>query len=171
MPGIQEEITQLYPSLSRQLTSLPVDEASDTRCLSEVGSHVVDLFEAGHSEEIRPAFNLAERLIATGSAVERHAAIVGFLETVQNVASHRHCEAASFTAYLGPQSRVAWTELNEIWKGKTTLAEVVASETGANLRVAWWQFWRKRKKRSARELLQEVENPELRKLLEQITRE
>ena len=166
-----EEIARSYPVLARQLSSLPADEVSDRRFMAELGSYVVDLFEAGHAEEVRPAFSLAERLIAAGPDAERQAAIVGFLETVQNVASHRQCGAAAFTAFLEPLSQSAWAELNEIWKGKSSLAEVVATETGARLQAPWWQFWHRSKRRSARELLEEVENPELRKLLEQITRE
>lgn len=170
MAGMLEEITDAYPSLAGQLSSLAADEASDSRLMAELGSHVVDLVQAGRTEEVRPAFSLAERLIASGTEVERHAAIVGFLETVQNVGSHRACGAAAFTTFLGPLSQRAWAELNEAWKGKTTLAEVVAAETGATLDAPWWQFWRRRKRQSAQELLEQVENPELRKLLEQITR-
>jgi hypothetical protein len=171
MSATMEQIARSYPSLAHQLSELPADEASDRRFMAELGSHVVDLFEAGRSEEIRPAFRLAERLIAEGSETERHAAVVGFLETVQNVASHRRCGAAAFTGFLGPQSQTAWSELNETWKGKVSLAEVVAAKTGARLDAPWWQFWRRSKRKSPRELLEEVENPELRKIIEQITRE
>jgi hypothetical protein len=171
MSATLEEINRSYPFLAPQLSSMPAEEASDRRFLAELGNHIVDLFEAGRPQYLQPAFNLAERLISRGTEEERQAAIVGFLETVQNVASHRQCGATAFTVYLGPLSRTAWTELNEIWKGKTSLAEVVASETGARLQAPWWQFWRRRKRQSARELLEEVEYPELRKILEQITRE
>jgi hypothetical protein len=139
--------------------------------MAELASHVVDLFDAGRTEDVRPAFELAERLIADGSGEERHAAVVGFLETVQNVASHRNCGSAAFVQFLGPMSQCAWTELNVAWRGKMSLAEVVASETGATLRPRWWQFWRRRERRSPSELLNEVQNPELRKIIEQITRQ
>jgi len=139
--------------------------------MAELASHVVDLFEAGRSDEIGPAFDLAEHLIATGGESDRHAATIGFLETVQNVASHRKCGAQAFEQFLGPLSKKAWAELGEIWEGKTSLAEVAASETGAKLGKPWWKFWQRQRKRSPRELLNEVENPELRKIIEQITRE
>jgi len=106
-----------------------------------------------------------------GLSGEKHAAVIGFLETVQNVASHRKCGAAAFEPFLGPRSQSAWSELIAMWRGKMSLAEVVASETGATLRPRWWQFWRKRDRRRPSELLNEVENPELRKIIEQITRE
>lgn len=88
-----------------------------------------------------------------GSDGERHAAMAGFLETVQNVASHRRCGSAAFERFLGPSSQRAWAELNKVWLGKKSLAEVVASETGAALQPRWWQFWRKRDRRSPSELL------------------
>jgi hypothetical protein len=139
--------------------------------MAELASHAVDLFEAGNAEDARPAFELTEHLIATGSDEEWHAAVIGFLETVQNVASHRKCGSATFEQFLGPRSQSAWAELMDVWRGKTSLAEVVAAETGARLEPRWWQFWKKRHTPSPRDMLSEVENPELRTIIEQITRE
>jgi hypothetical protein len=171
MSRILEEIKRAYPSLASELSSLPADEASDSRYMVELASHVVDLFENGRAEDIRPTFEWAEHLISTGSEDERHAAIVGFLETVQNVASHRKCGSAAFKQFLGPTSQCAWAELMDAWRGKTSLAEVIASETGATLQPRWWQFWKRRDRRSPNQLLNEVQNPELRKIIEQMTRE
>lgn len=170
MSALLEQIIHLYPLLAKQLLSVPADESSVRRFLQELGTHVVDLYGAGRPEDMRPAFSLAERLISGGPEEERQAA-VGFLEAVQNVASHRHCGPTAFVPYLGPLSETVWAELNHVWQGKTTLAEVVASETGARLEAPWWQFWRRNKKRSVRRMLEEVEDPELRKIIEQITRE
>jgi hypothetical protein len=139
--------------------------------MTELATHVVDLFAAENSEDVRPAFDLAEHLIATGLDEERNAAVLGFLETVQNVASHRKYGSAAFEQFLGRRSQSAWTELINVWRGKSSLAEVVALETGATLRPRWWQFWRKRDRLLPSELLNEVQNPELRKIIEQITRE
>jgi hypothetical protein len=171
MSRVRDEITRTYPSLSEKLSSSPAEELSDSRLMSELASHIVDVFETGRTEDTRAAFELAERLIVVGPDEDRHAAIVGFLETVQNVASHRECGSAAFEHFLGPMSQRAWAELTVVWKDKVSLAEVVASETGATLRPRWWQFWRKRDSRTPKELLNEVQDPELRKIIEQITRE
>lgn len=168
---IQKEITRTFPLVATELSALPLEEASDSRWMQELASHIVDLFDKGRIEEVGAAFQLAEHLIAFGSDEDRHAAIVGFLETVQNVASHKEHGAVVFEQFLRSQSRIAWSELNQIWKGKADLAEVVAAETGARQQPRWWQFWRKRKTRSPKELLNQVENPELRKIIEQMTRE
>lgn len=168
---LQRQITQAVPSVAKELTAIRPDEASDSRWMTELGRFAVGWFEAGCIEEVRSAFGFAEYQIESGSEDERHVAIIGFLETVQNVASHREHGAAVFEQFLGPMSKMAWAELNQLWKGKTSLAEVVAAETGANLAPRWWQFWRRRAKRSPRDLLNEVQNPELRKIIEQMTRE
>jgi hypothetical protein len=171
MSRILTEITNAYPSLAMELLSLPSDENSDSRLMAKLASQVVDLYEAGRVEETRAAFALAEQLVAAGPDEEKHAAIVGFLETVQNVASHRKFGSAPFERLIGPMSQRAWAELNDVWRDKTSLAEVVASETGATLGPRWWQFWRRREKRTPSELLNDVQNPELRRIIEQITRE
>jgi hypothetical protein len=170
MSTVLNEIAHAYPSLASELSSSAEDEASDSRLMAELAHHTVNLFEAGQVEDILPAFALAERLIATGPDGE-HAVVIGFLETVQNVASHRRCGAAAFEQFLGLRSQLAWQQLIVVWRDKTSLAEVVASETGATLQPPWWQFWKSRRRRSPVELLKEVENPELRKIIEEITRE
>jgi hypothetical protein len=76
-----------------------------------------------------------------------------------------------FGQFLWPKSRLAWAELNQLWQGKTSLAEVVVAETGATLRPRWWQFWRRSNTRSPSELLNQVEMPESRKIIEQMARE
>lgn len=171
MSRISDEITGAYPALAMRLLSLPADEVSDRRWMAELASHVVDLQETARPEEVDPAFRLAENLITAGSNGERDAAVLGFLETVQNVASHRKCGAEAFHKFLGPASLSAWAHLKNVWRGKATLAEVVAAETGAATRPRWWQFWRKRSRPRPADLLDQVEDPELRRIIEQITRE
>lgn len=168
---IQKKITEVFPALAEELSTIPANEGSDSRWMTELGSRTVAWFDAGRIEEVRSAFGLTELLIESGSEGERRAAIVGFLETVQNVGSHREHGAAVFEQFLGPISRTAWAELNQLWKGKTSLAEVIAAETGARLTPRWWQFWRKRERRSPTELLDAVQDPELRKIIERMTRE
>jgi len=171
MSRVLEEITARYPSFAINLTSLSAEEVSDLRLMGELASQSVDLFETGHIQDIAPAFDLAEELLASPFDVERDAAVLGFLETIQNVASHRKCGMVAFEQFLGSKSQAAWSELIEVWRGKESLAEVVAAETGATLAPRWWQFWKSRKRTSPKDLLKDVESPELRRIIEQITRE
>src|SRR6202042_3232106 len=105
--------------------------------MGELASHCADLFEAADVQHVVPAFALAEELLASPLEAERDAAVLGFLETVQNVASHRKCGMVPFERFLGLKSRTAWTEIIEVWQGKQSLAEVVAAETGAKLNPRW----------------------------------
>ncbi len=171
MSLLSSEIAQSCPALASKLSLPNPDDSSDSQLMGELASCVVDSFEKGEIEEIPAAFQLVERLIANGSESDRHAATIGFLETVQNVASHRKFGCQAFEPFLGPASQKAWSELLEMWKGKSSLAEVVASETGATLGPKWWQFWKRRRNLTPKEMLDQVENAELRKIIEQITRE
>ncbi len=171
MSLVKKDIIARYPSLATNPIFLPTEEASDLRLMGELASHSVDLFEAGDIQGVRPAFDLAEQLLTSPLPAERDAAAFGFLETVQNVASHRGCGVVAFEEFLGAKSQVAWTELMEVWRGKTELAQVIAAETGATLGPPWWGFWKSRERRSPKDLLKDVENPELRRIIEQITRE
>ena len=164
-------IRESFPSFADEFSLKNKEEASDSRMMADLASHVVALYATNHLDEVRSAFALAEQLIVSGSEQEKHAGVIGFLETVQNVASHRQFGIAAFEPFLGPASEKWWTELIDQWSGKSTLAEVVASERGVTLRPRWWQFWRKRSSPSPREMLEKAENPELRKIIEQITRE
>jgi hypothetical protein len=170
MSRVKEEIIASYPSWERSTVFLPVD-ASDLLLMRELAAHAVDRFDAGDVADVRPAFHLAERFLASPLDAERDAAALGFLETIQNVASHRKYGMSAFEQFLGAKSQVAWAELIEVWRGKASLAEVVATETGATLRPPWWQFWKSRKRSSPKDMLKNVENPELRRIIEQITRE
>ncbi|MDE3137924.1 MAG: hypothetical protein KGL59_15190, partial [Acidobacteriota bacterium] len=74
------------------------------------------------------AFGLMEELLIDGDQEVRDAASVGFLEDVRNIASWRPFGSAVFVEWLGPRSRFAWAEIEEMWRGKKSLADVVRAE-------------------------------------------
>ncbi|RXH54078.1 hypothetical protein GRAN_5047 [Granulicella sibirica] len=96
--------------------------------MGELAAHAIDLFEAGDVEDVRPAFHLAELFLASTLEAERDAAALGFLETIQNIASHRTYGMAAFEQFLGAESQVALAKLMEVWRGKASLAEANFSE-------------------------------------------
>ena len=55
-------------------------------------------------------------------------ATYGFIETLQNAASHKPHGAGSFIAYLKPQSKKAWVMIEEVWAGKSSLMDVIRAE-------------------------------------------
>ena len=127
------------------------------------------MYESGEREQLRPAFDIAERCLSSGSAEACDAIVLGLFEAIQNIASHRSYGAEVFVPYLGIRSRQAWHDLNIAWQGKESVIDVVAAERGVSVRKPWWQFWRRDP--SPRELLDKIENPKLRAIIEAMTRE
>ena len=140
--------------------------------LQMVGRYVVERFEDGDREPANTAFALAERVFTAGPPDDRGAIRYGLLEEIQNVSSHRMFGANAFLPLLGPVTAAQWHELNEEWAGKRSLAEVVASEHGKKPPRWWewppWKWWRWRTRRRIGP--DDVQDPELRKIVESMTR-
>lgn len=168
MQTLMNDIRAAYPALGAVWDASP-DSSSAYSAMELFARFVVDAFERGERDALRPAFDLVERGLVSASPEVCDLLALEFLEDVQNIASHRVFGAEAFVGYLGANSRQAWNELNVLWAGKESLAEVVASERGASLQKPWWQFWRRQP--SPKKLLANVENPELRALIEGMTRE
>ena len=143
-------------------------QAGDYNDVAEFAHHIVVLYSLGEAEQVRAGFDLIERLLVEGDDTVRQLAVVGVLEDVQNIASHRSFGYGVFEPWLGEQSRQAWQWLEGVWKGKTHLAEVVAAERGGRLKLKpWWKFWQRR---SPRVNLEEIKNPALREAIEGLYR-
>ncbi len=85
--------------------------------LGAFARHVVDLYDGGRIEELRPVFEVVELLHKEGDPYVREAATIGLLEGIQNNASHRF-DPEVFLQFLGPETRKWWDELNAFWQGK-----------------------------------------------------
>jgi hypothetical protein len=77
------------------------------------------------------AFRLVEELLVDGDEEVRTAAAIGFLEDVQNSASWRPFGETVFIQWLGPKSKQAWAMIEEMWRGKNSLADVIRAERAA----------------------------------------
>jgi hypothetical protein len=106
-------------------------EAGIYNDLGEFGTFIVDCYEKQDTEPIVAAFKLIEELFVLGDEEVRAAAAIGFLEDVRNVASWRPFGCAVFTQWFGPKSQLAWRQIEEIWRGKRSLADVVRAENAA----------------------------------------
>jgi hypothetical protein len=107
------------------------EEAGIYNDLGEFASFIVDAYARQEVSPIAAAFALVEELLDGGDEEVRAAAAFGFLEDLKNTASWRPFGATVFIQWLGPRSKEAWTEIDEIWRGKTNLAEVVCAEIEA----------------------------------------
>jgi hypothetical protein len=95
------------------------DGESDRGSFNDAGviaQHFVDSFERGQVAEFPAAFALIERCLVEGDEQVRNVAVVGVLEGIQNIASHRPFGAQVFCRWLGPESSLAWRELDQFWQ-------------------------------------------------------
>jgi hypothetical protein len=126
--------------------------------MSELAHYVVESYAKGVTVELPNLFGTVEAILQNPDPEIENLIAVGLFEDIQNIASHRDFGAAPFRQLLGPRSLVVWDEVNEGMK------PVAAWE--ARNKPRWWQFWRRRSVFSAKQALEEVENPELKKIIE-----
>jgi hypothetical protein len=107
------------------------EEAGIYNDAAEVATYIVDCYGNGDTEPIGAAFGVIEELLVTGDEEVRAAASIGFLEDVRNISSWRPFGSNVFIQWLGPQSRLAWADIEELWRGKNSLADVVRAEKAA----------------------------------------
>jgi hypothetical protein len=96
--------------------------------LAELAGFVVDSYEQGNHDVIARVLAHAERLLEANDSQTNGLIVVGLLEDIQTIASHRPFGYAVFAPHLGPISRRAWSEIERAWEGKSSLMEVIRSE-------------------------------------------
>ena len=100
--------------------------------LGEFAHFIVDqAYPSGDLASVNASFALMEKFLEEGDQEVRDAAGIGFLEDVQNISSWRPFGQAPFIERLGPLSRQAWAEVEEGWRGRNSLADVVRAERKA----------------------------------------
>ena len=104
------------------------EEAGIYNDLAEFAAFIVDAYGRQDTEPIGAAFAAIEELLSEGDEEVRTAARIGFLEDIQTIASNQPFRAAVFVRWLGPQSKEAWAEIEETWRGKNSLMDVVRAE-------------------------------------------
>jgi hypothetical protein len=107
------------------------EEAGIYNDLAEFATFIVDAYARQDTGPIVAAFGAIEELLNEGDEEVRTAASIGFLEDIQNIASHRPFGATVFVQWLGPKSNKAWVEIEEMWRGKNSLMDVVRAEKAA----------------------------------------
>lgn len=107
------------------------EEAGLYNDLAEFATFIVDSYARQEIEQIVAAFVAVEELLVDGDEEVQTAAAIGFLEDIQNIGSNRPFGAAVFVQWLGPKSKVAWAEIEEMWQGKSSLMDVLRAEIAA----------------------------------------
>jgi hypothetical protein len=145
MPLLLQACPGFLPRWKEHLAYWGKDERGIFNDTSEFALYVVDSYSRGNVSEFADLFSLIDRILAQGDEEARGIATVGVLESIQVVASNQTFGAQPFVQWLGPLSRQAWEEIDELWrKGGGSLAGVIRAEKRnmQRMRKRWWQFWR-----------------------------
>jgi hypothetical protein len=86
---------------------------------------VEDLYEKDKHNELKLVFEFFERQLDGADEDTRGFLGVGFFETLQNFASWRPYGNRVFEEFLGVRSMQLWREIERIWAGKSSLADVI----------------------------------------------
>ena len=82
--------------------------------MGDLARHLLALHQVGRRGEFGPFCELLERLHNEGDGEVRNLATIGILESIQNMWEHPE----EFRAFLLPESKKWWKELNDFWAGK-----------------------------------------------------
>jgi hypothetical protein len=130
--------------------------------MGELAHYVVEVYERGDLAQFKDLFSAVESVLRDAESDLQNLIWVGLFENIQNIASHRSFGASVFRPWLGPQSLIAWDEVD---RGMQKVAAWASQQ-----RQRWWHFWRRRRNFDPGAALARVENPELRKIIEQMYR-
>ena len=89
---------------------------------------VEDLQANGKVDEVRRVFEFMEKQLEKSDQEGRDIIGWGFFETLQNVASHGPKGFQEYEQFLGPLSSQMWMEIQRVWAGKSSLADVIRAE-------------------------------------------
>lgn len=130
--------------------------------MAALAHYLVDRYASGSTAEFPEFFRSVEAMLQMGDEDLSGLLAIGLFEDMQSIASHRPFGYPVFEQWLGPMSLATWREIEA---GMQKVAQWAASR----YRQHWWQFWRP-KRFNVSKVLSEVENPELRKIIESLHR-
>jgi len=126
--------------------------------MSELAHYVVENYAQGFTVEFSKLFGTVEAFLQNPDPELENLIAVGLFEDIQNIASHREFGASPFRRWLGARSLVVWDEVD-------AGMQRVAAWSARN-KPRWWQFWRRRTAFDAKQALEQVESPVLKKIIE-----
>lgn len=104
------------------------EPASIYNDITEFSHYFVDSYDKGDTSWYGAFFELVERMIVEGNDHMKELAVIGFLETIQTIASWRPHEGKVFTKWLGRKSRDSWRQIDKLWSQQGSLANIIRAE-------------------------------------------
>lgn len=96
--------------------------------IGEFANFVVDLYKSRKTEKLSDIFRQVEFFLVNGNDKVKEIIRIGLLEDIQNIASHQKFSYQVFEKWLGPVSKKHWKEIEIVWEGKSSLADVIRAE-------------------------------------------
>ena len=93
---------------------------------------VQDLYEQENIDEVRRVFRCVKSLLDGADEETKNLITLGFFETLQNCASWRPGGNKVYEQFFGEASWRIWRELQRIWAPKSSLMQVIRSESEEN---------------------------------------
>jgi hypothetical protein len=154
-------VPDFEPRYQKFLADWQGEETPWYLAMGELAHYIVETYGEGNTSVYKDLFATIELVLRNADTELQNLIWVGLFEDIQNIASHRSFGANVFRPWLGPQSLIAWDEVD---RGMQKVAAWASKQ-----KPRWWQFWRRRSFDSHAALSQ-VENPELRRIIEQTYR-
>ena len=132
MPLLLEACPGFEPTWQEHLDWWKGEEPGDYNNTSEFARYLVESFESGQTSEFPAAFAAIEKIFNEGDQESRGLAGIGVIESLQTIGSNHSCGGHVFIPWLGPKSRQAWAEIEKMWEGKNSLADVIRAEVRGN---------------------------------------
>ncbi len=159
---IIETVPEFRPRWQKFLADWQGEETPWYLAMGELAHYVVEVYERGNITQTEDLFSAIELVLQSAGREVQNLIWVGFFENIQNIASHRSFGASVFRPWLGPQSLIVWDEVD---RGMQKVAAWASQQ-----KPRWWLFWRRRRSFDPEAALSRVENPDLRKIIEQMYR-
>ncbi|WP_162930117.1 hypothetical protein [Pseudophaeobacter sp. EL27] len=91
--------------------------------ISDLVCECSELLSSGRTEELGKIFEVVERWLMEGEPYVKEAAIVGFIEDLQNENLHTGTEPKDFAQYLQSETAFWWGKVEDFWQHGTVLVD------------------------------------------------
>lgn len=132
MPLLIEACPRFQPTSQAHLDWWKGEEPGVYNHTSEFARYLVESFERGRTSEFPAVFAAIEKILNEGDQESRDIAGFGVIESLQTIGSNHPCGEDVFIQWLGATSRRAWAEIEKMWEGKNSLADVIRAEVRGN---------------------------------------
>ncbi len=128
MPLFLEACPEFVPSWQKHLEWWNGEDAGAYNNISVLARFIIESYESEDLEPIKRIFALTESLLEKEELQITEILTIGLIEDIQNISLGRPYGCDVFLKFLGPRSTHAWNKVIEMWKGKSSLMDMIRAE-------------------------------------------